>query len=223
MGFCEFSTIGFQRIKEEVVGFFSGQEANRILLKHGITPASILSIHADVPDIGRFSGEYRNLSSVRLERGLFCIADSAFEDCFSLQDVFLPDHVPEFGKAVFSGCTSLLRIHLPNDMKCIPDRTFDGCVSLTKVFLADTVRTIGEGAFRNCRMLRSPWIPESIELIGDEAFFGCDSIGRVFIPENVKISDSAFRKCATLVIRGKQGSIAEEYAKANSIPFQIEE
>lgn len=53
-----------------------------------------------------------------------------------------------------------------------------------------------------------------------EAFRGCISLDSIFLPAGLeKIGDNAFADCGNMVIRGKAGSLAEQYAKANNITF----
>ena len=46
------------------------------------------------------------------------------------------------GTEIFSGCTSLSSVKLPNKRVNIMSSTFEGCTSLTEITLPDTVTTI---------------------------------------------------------------------------------
>jgi hypothetical protein len=75
---------------------------------------------------------------------------------------------------------------------------FEGCAELVSVTIPDGVTCIHDCAFRRCNSLTSVTIPDSVTYIGsDEAFEGCDK----------------------LVLSVTKGSVAEEYAQENDIPY----
>lgn len=52
-------------------------------------------------------------------------------------------------------------------------------------------------------------------------FANCPKLESVYIPTSVtEISDKAFKNSSAVTIKGSYGSYAEEYAKANNIPFE---
>ena len=133
------------------------------------------------------------------------IGSSAFEDCYSLTSIEIPNSVTSIGDGAFGGCTSLASIEIPNSVTSIGDDAFDDCDSLTYnikdglkylgnssnpyLYLADTVGTsittatidsncrfIGSSAFAWCTSLTSIEIPNSVTSIGFYAFYGCDSL-----------------------------------------------
>lgn len=75
-------------------------------------------------------------------------------------------------------------------------------------------------------------IPKGVKSIGDSAFARCSSLKQVTIPKGVtSIGDGAFSSKGTvdgyrglciskLVICGKKGSYAEQYAKEHNISFR---
>ena len=101
---------------------------------------------------------------------------------------------------IFSGCSSLKKIEVPEGVTEIPGYAFNGCNYLEEVILPNTLETIGNYAFYECSALDKIWIDQNVTSIGNEAF----------------------GNCTRLTIHGVEGSYAEEYAAANSIPFSAE-
>jgi len=61
-------------------------------------------------------------------------------------------------------------------------RVFTTCSALTSVVIPDTVTSIGESAFQNCTALRSIKIPDSVTYIGKSVFQNCGSLESISVP-----------------------------------------
>lgn len=59
----------------------------------------------------------------------------------------------EVGKEVFTNCTSLERIELPDGLDTIGAGMFSGCSALTYIYVPNTVTTVGSNAFGGCSSL----------------------------------------------------------------------
>ena len=93
---------------------------------------------------------------------------------------------------------------------------------IVKADIPDGVTAIGNYAFDGCASLKSINIQDSVTSIGKFAFYDCENLESISIPDNVKfIDESAFWYCDNLTIHCSQDSYAEEYAKANNIPYKI--
>ena len=65
------------------------------------------------------------------------------------------------------------------------------------------------------------YLPETIAEIGSKAFADCSNLRYIYIPEStVTIAEDAFLNVANLVISGKDGSYAEEFAINHGFEFQ---
>ncbi|MFZ2888017.1 MAG: leucine-rich repeat protein, partial [Ruminococcus bromii] len=74
--------------------------------------------------------------------------------------------------------------------------------------------------FYKCSSLKNVTLPETCTSVGSYAFANCPKLESVYIPASVtEISDKAFKNSSAVTIKGIAGSYAEEYAKANNIPF----
>ena len=103
----------------------------------------------------------------------------------------------DFGSAVFQNCTSLKSV----TFNCVPSK-------------------ITDQMFYNCTSLDKVYLPAGTSAIGKSAFAECKSLSEVYIPTSVtSIASNAFRNSPNVTIKGSYGSYAEEYAKANNIPF----
>ena len=147
-----------------------------------------------------------SLTNINIPDGVIVISDNAFNDCYSLTSVNIPDSVTSIGGSAFYNCLSLTSVNIPDSVTSIGGSTFSWCVSLTNINIPDGVIVIGDNAFRNCYSLTSVNIPDSVTSIGGSAFSGCVSLTNINIPDGVTaIGGSAFSGCYCLtdiVIKG---------------------
>ena len=80
---------------------------------------------------------------------------------------------------MFSDCTNLANVFIPNSVTTIGERAFTGCKSLTGITLPEALTTLENEAFNSCSSLASITIPSSVTLIGYYAFCGCISLAEV--------------------------------------------
>ena len=149
------------------------------------------------------------------------IGDNAFERCFKLTSVTIPQSIKRIGKAAFNGCYMLATPQIPSSVKSIGILAFSACTSftgtitlpegidkieigtfsfcekLTGVNLPSTVIIIDENAFQNCHLLENIVIPDKVKSIGAFAFDDCRSLKSINIPYGVvSIGSNAFSKTA---------------------------
>ena len=105
----------------------------------------------------------------------------AFEYCFALTSISIPNGVTRIGAEAFGSCVALTTITIPNSVTSIGDCAFQYCSSLTSITIPNSVTSIGKGAFRYCSSLTSITIPNSVTSIGDEAFSGCNGLTKIII------------------------------------------
>lgn len=80
------------------------------------------------------------------------------------------------GDYVFSSCSGLTSITIPDSVTSIGDYAFSGCSGLTSITIPDSVTSIGNGAFSGCGGLTSITIPNSVTSIGYGAFSHCTGL-----------------------------------------------
>ena len=133
-----------------------------------------------------------NLSDVEIERENNPKRDFEKDDIFELAEHI----VTSCAKFVFSDCTGLTFISLPNWMTFIDTAAFARCTELTSIVFPQSILEIAEWAFFGCVGLTSVTIPNTLKLIGHRAFYGCNGLTSVTIPNSVtEIVESAFEDC----------------------------
>ena len=161
-----------------------------------------------------------SFNRVIIEPGVTTIGDYAFESCFGLKEVQipegvtyigiraffccqltqvdLPDSVTRISNGAFHGCSGLADVKMPAGLQAIDDDAFRGC-NLTDVVIPEGVVYIGESAFEDCKGLVSLTLPQSLTHLYTWAFRGCESLTRVEIPAGVTyLGERVFSDCDSL-------------------------
>ena len=133
------------------------------------------------------------------KRGTAIIGTYAFQHCYSLTQINIPDSVTSIETRAFFDCRSLTQINIPDSVTSIGANAFQFCYSLTQINIPDSVTIIGTYAFRNCYSLTQINIPDSVTIIEIGAFFDCYSLTQINIPDSVtSIGANAFFDCYSL-------------------------
>ncbi len=124
---------------------------------------------------------------------------AVFTGCTNLTRVVIPDSVTNIEDKTFKDCTNLTSVVLPQGLKIIGFGMFDQCSSLTDITIPKSVTCIEGSAFKGCRSLTSITIPEGVTCIDYWTFEDCENLTEIVIPESVtRIDFSAFRGCRKL-------------------------
>ena len=103
------------------------------------------------------------------------ICDNAFNGCYELSSLEIPDSIKNIGAYAFKDCTMLGTVKIPDGVAYIGAETFKGCANLRKMSIPASVASIGKSAFANCISLSEVTFAEGSALngIANETFSGC--------------------------------------------------
>ena len=140
-----------------------------------------------------------SLTAINIPDGVTSIRSGAFQNCYSLTAINIPDGVTSISYNAFENCYSLTAINIPDGVTSISNSAFQGCYSLTAINIPDGVTFISYNAFQNCYSLTAINIPDGVTSIGGSAFQNCYSLTAINIPDGVtSIGNGAFQNCYSL-------------------------
>ena len=124
------------------------------------------------------------------KRGTAIIGTYAFQHCYSLTQINIPDSVTSIETRAFFDCRSLTQINIPDSVTSIGANAFFDCYSLTQINIPDGVTSIGSSAFNGCNSLTQINIPDGVTSIGDYAFQYCYSLCEVLLESKPTLANT---------------------------------
>lgn len=100
----------------------------------------------------------------------------------SLATVVLSDKCTSLADYAFYNCFSIQNITLSKNIKSIGTKAFHQC-NITNIVIPEGVETIGQSAFIYCDNLETITIPKSLKSIGSSAFSDCKGLKGVYISD----------------------------------------
>ena len=119
-----------------------------------------------------------SLTSISFPKLVKSIGVAAFSDCTALTTVRLPDYT-NWTDADIRIITKKGTIPI-SYYSTIKEELFSGCTSLTDIIIPNSITKIGEDAFKDCTSLRFLSIPSSVQAISNNAFEGCGNLYLAF-------------------------------------------
>lgn len=163
--------------------------------------------------ITRYNG-MENILKIPLKIGNYQVSgigDFAFEDCFLLTTVSIPDNVLSIGSNPWKEVFSLVSISISPEHPTLaiidkalyskPDKRLIWVpIDVKGKFeIPQGIQIIGNSAFYNNTNLTSIVIPDSVITIEDNAFQWCSKLSELSIPSSVTtIGDNAYTGCSKL-------------------------
>lgn len=199
----EMGTSAFREAYVKEVNFAPGTSLEKIdkyTFEKCIKLENVNNIPSDLKVIEEyaFNGCY-NLKALRLPEGLTTIGNNAFYGCKALESMNLPKSLTTLGTSAFYQCKMWdgeISLPLITD---VPNAAFGACQKLRKVSFGPQLKSIGYSALSGCQALTELNLPNSLETIGSGAFSGCCNLTEVVIPESVTSIDAElFESCSAL-------------------------
>lgn len=165
----------------------------------------------------------RYLKSITLSENLFFIGDYAFNGCYSLETVVIPQQVQHIGYHAFADSKCLTSIQVDPDSPyyvSMDGVLFDkGMYTLIQYpagraeptyQIPDGVKNIASAAFYTCTSLTGVSIPDSVTIIDGEAFAFCYQLSDIALPRALRnITWAMFSNCVSLSELVIPASVAE--------------
>jgi len=120
------------------------------------------------------------LQLVTFGENVTTIRDHAFESCYDLDSVYLPDPIDSIGAYAFSNCPNLKSIEIPSGLTTLSEGMFSNS-GLQSVVIPDNITSIGYAAFSGCSDLSFVIIGSNVQTIDGYAFSYCNNLDTVRI------------------------------------------
>lgn len=123
----------------------------------------------------------------------YSIWTGPFFKCENLKIVSFEEGTSQIAYRLFTGCTGLEKIIIPDEVTDIESYSFQGCVRLKDLVIGNGVTRIGTCAFENCVSLLDVEISNSVTIIEDYAFNKCENLAEVILSNNlIELGGCAF-------------------------------
>lgn len=124
------------------------------------------------------SNTFRDMSeleSIVVPSTIYGVYERAFSGCYRLKSIDLSNtEVVHIGQSAFSQCFKLEEVLLPESLSLIEQEAFVYCTHLKSIRIPSHVDTIEQGAFMHCRGLTDVYLENtSVTSLGGEVFKGC--------------------------------------------------
>ena len=146
------------------------------------------------------------VTSVEIAQGVRTIAENAFLNCTSLENISFPSTVTEIGTSAVKNTKWESDRLKDADQIVVNSILVEVKPDVTEYKIPDEVKYIASGVFYNNKSITKIEIGSQVEKIGSFAFSGCTSLNEIELPDSIKsIGYSAFSDAAVKDIKIPEG------------------
>lgn len=157
-----------------------------------------LSYNTEVPSRSPFYS-IAELKNLTLGKYLKVVDKYMFSYCTGLENVYVPDNITSINMWGFRGCSALKSVRFSENLSQIGDYGFSECASLDNVTFPANMTSTSDNSFSNCSSLRNLDLGKNLLVIGPSAFENDSILSGVNIPETVYgLGVGAFKSCVSL-------------------------
>ena len=157
-----------------------------------------LSYDTDKPSRSPFYS-VKTLKHINIGDNVKLIDKYMFSYCSGLEEVTLPEQIESVGLWGFRGGTSLKTIHFGNKISQISDYAFNSCTSLDNVAFPESMTSIADNSFSECTSLKTLDLGKKLMIIGPSAFKGDVALEGVDFPTTLYgLGVESFSGCTSL-------------------------
>ena len=126
------------------------------------------------------------------------------------------------GNSAFQSCYSLTRINIPDSVTSIGNSAFQHCYSLTRINIPDGVTSIGSSAFNNCKTLCDVLLESKPTLANTNAFGNLPTNYRIYVPRSDLSWFETATNWPTIYTQGHIVAIEDYIDYLESIGFNVD-
>lgn len=148
------------------------------------------------------------------------LANYAFNKCYSLRSITIPQGTTSLGSYAFQYCLALKHLTIPNTVKKIETCFCYYDYGFSSLSLPNNITSIGASAFRECQALRSVTLPNNLKTLQISVFNNCKALSCIDMQHLSEINSSSLKGCISLseVVFGSDvNTIADTFTNCNNI------
>lgn len=156
-----------------------------------------------VTEIGDYAFDYcKKLQTVRIPEGVTKIGQYSFAYCESLTSIFFPPLFQSLNTYAFRFCKKLETVCFGENcqIKVMSNYLFSDCTSLKQITIPESVTSFAVASFSKCTALEAITMPLNVFEINSNAFQGCSNLSVVTMQPTTppKIQSNTFSGCTAL-------------------------
>ena len=222
------TTVIFDDAPEMIdMGYGSSEENNGLFRDCPIETLYLgrrLSYNTDQPSRSPFYS-IAELKNLTLGKYLKVVDKYMFSYCTGLENVYIPDNITSINMWGFRGCSALKSVRFSENLSQIRDYGFSECASLDNVTFPASMTSTSDNSFSNCSSLRNLDLGKNLLVIGPSAFENDSILSGVNIPETVYgLGVGAFKNCVSIpyvkIPKGALTTVSKEsFKRCNGIEW----